>query len=371
MANVSKDTLDPVGGLFDRDVVTKELSGGLHEKAIGVVRGERRVPTREEAAKWGKDMLMEAAKAGLTCVFDMGNSYMVRALNDLKNCGELPIRVRMDIAIELFQEINKLGFYQGFGDDWLRINTLKFFFDGAISARTAAVTEEYLNKPGFYGVWATTKEIATKTIMEAYKAGYRISAHANGDAAIEMYLDIMEKAQKKYPRDDPRNRDIHCTVITPELLIRIKELGILPAIFGAYAYYHGDKLLPAFGEKRLERMFAARSFLDAGVKVAAKSDYACSPYPPLMGIHALVNRVTKAGNPIGQSQKVSVMEALKMYTINAAYHAFDEDKLGSIEPGKLADMVVLGEDILTVPTETIIDIPIDMTIVDGKTVYER
>jgi predicted amidohydrolase YtcJ len=218
---------------------------------------------------------------------------------------------------------------------------------------------------------ATTREIATKTIMDSYKEGYRISSHANGDRAIEMYLDIMEEAQKKYPRNDPRNRDIHCTVITPKLVERIKKLGILPTIFGPYVYYHGDKLIPAFGEARLERMFAARSFLDAGVKIAAHSDHPCAPYPPLMAIHGLVNRRTKAGKPIGQSQRVSVLDALKLYTTHSAYQQFDEDKLGSIEEGKLADMVVLGEDILTVAPEKINDIPVEMTIIDGEIVYQR
>jgi predicted amidohydrolase YtcJ len=186
-----------------------------------------------------------------------------------------------------------------------------------------------------------------------------------------MYLNIMEEIQEKYPRSDPRNRIIHCTVINRELVARIKELDMLPTIFGAYPYYHGDKLIPAFGDDRLQNMFAARSFLDAGVKVAAHSDHSASPFPPLMGVHALVNRTTKAGQPIGQDQKISVMEALKLYTIHAAYHSFDENLLGSIETEKCADFVVLGEDILTVPQETIIDIPIEMTIVGGNVVYER
>jgi predicted amidohydrolase YtcJ len=295
----------------------------------------------------------------------------IRAILDLRNNDELPIRVRMDVTTDLFPEMEKLGIYRGLGDDWARITGLKFFFDGAISARTAAVSEPYLHRPNFYGVMATTREIAKKIIMEAYESGYRISAHANGDRAIDMYLDIIEEAQEKYPRKDPRNRDIHCTVVNPEIVERIGKLGILPTIFGPYPYYHGDKIIPAFGEKRLEWMFAARSFLDAGVKVAAHSDHSAAPYPPLMGIHALVNRVTKAGKPIGQSQKISVMEALKLYTINAAYQSFDEDTLGSIEVGKHADIVVLGKDILTVPTETIIDIPVDMTIIEGKIVYKR
>ena len=258
-----------------------------------------------------------------------------------------------------------------FGDDMLRLCGLKFFFDGAISARTAAVTEAYCDKPGFYGVMSTTREIAEDVLGKAYAAGYRLSCHANGDKAIAMYLDIMEKLQKKYPREDPRNRDIHCTVITPALVAKIKKLKILPTIFGPYPYYHGDKLLVPFGAERLERMFAARTFLDEGIKVAAHSDHPCAPYPPLMAIHAMVNRTTKAGKPIGQSQRVTVMEALRLYTINSAYHSFDEDRLGSIEEGKLADFVILGRDILTVPPQEIKDTPIDATIVGGKVVYER
>ncbi|MCW4048637.1 MAG: amidohydrolase [Candidatus Bathyarchaeota archaeon] len=370
-AGVSKDTPDPVGGKFDRDESGIPI-GGLHETAIDIIRPEGPTqPTREQSYQGAKEILKECAENGLTCVYDTVRRSEIRAALDLRNNGELPIRMRMDVSIDLFPELNKLGLYRGLGDDWLRICGLKFFFDGAISARTAAVTEEYLNKPGFYGVMATTREIATDTIMAAYKEGYRLSAHANGDRAIEMYLDIMEEAQSKYPRDDPRNRDIHCTVITPELVERISKLGILPTIFGPYVYYHGDKLIPAFGEERLERMFAARSFLEANVKIAAHSDHPCAPYPPLMAIHGLVNRRTKAGKPIGASQKVSVMEALKLYTIHSAYQQFDEDKLGSIEEGKLADLVILGEDVLTVPTEKIKDIPIDMTIIDGKIVYKR
>jgi predicted amidohydrolase YtcJ len=329
------------------------------------------IPTREQSYNGAKEILMECAEEGLTCVYDTVRKSQIRAALDLINRDELPIRVRMDVMIDLFPELNTLGIYRGLGNDWLKICGLKFFFDGAISARTAAVTEEYLNKPGFYGVMATTREIASKKIFDAYSEGYRISAHANGDRAIEMYLDIIEEAQDKYPREDPRNRDIHCTVITPKLVDRIKKLGVLPTIFGPYVYYHGDKLIPAFGEERLERMFATRSFLDAGVKIAAHSDHPCAPYPPLMAIHGLVNRKTKAGKPIGQRQKISVMDALKLYTIHSAYQQFDEDKLGSIEKGKLADMVVLGDDILEISSDYIKDISIETTIVGGKIVYQR
>jgi predicted amidohydrolase YtcJ len=371
-SNITKDTPDPKGGKFDRDPETGELIGGLHEEAYNLLRPEGPpLPTRNQSYLGAKQILNECRSVGLTTIYDLVGRSEIRAAIDLKNNGELPIRVRMDVTIILLDELDKLGIYRGLGDNWVRICGIKFFFDGAVSARTAAVSESYLDKPDFYGVMATTKEIATELLTKAYKKGYRISAHANGDRAIAMYLDILEELQKTYPRKDARNRDIHCSVINETLVKRITELNVLPTIFGAYPYYHGDKLIPSFGEERLENMFAARSFLDAGVIVSAHSDHPCSPFPPLMAIHALVNRKTKAGKSIGLSQKISVYEALKLYTINAAYHSFDEELLGSIEPNKLADFVVLEEDILTIPPEKIKDIPIFMTIIEGKIVYQK
>ena len=372
LAGITKDSPDPIGGKFDRDPQSGELTGGLHEEAYNLLRPEGPPePSREQSYMGAKQILTECNSVGLTCIYDLVGRSEIRAAIDLKNEGELPIRVRMDITIALIEELDKLGIYRGLGNNWLRICGIKFFFDGAISARTAAVTEPYLDKPNFFGVMATTKEIATELLTKAYKEGFRISAHANGDRAIKMYLDIMEELQNKYPRLDPRNRDIHCSVINEDLVKKIKELDILPTIFGAYAYYHGDKLIPSFGADRLENMFAARSFLDAGILVSAHSDHPCSPFPPLMAIHSLVNRKTKMGKQIGRTQQISVIEAIKLYTINAAYHSFDEHILGSIEPNKLADFVILEEDILTVPPEQIRNIPIFMTIIEGKIIYQR
>lgn len=372
LSNITKDSPDPEGGKFDRDPESGELTGGLHEEAYSFLRPEGPPqPSRSQSYSGAKQILNECSSVGLTCVYDLVGRSEIRAAIDLKNNEELPIRIRMDITIELLEELDKLGIYRGLGDDWVRICGIKFFFDGAVSARTAAVSEPYLDKPNFYGVMSTTKEIATELLTKAYKKGFRISAHANGDRAIKLYLDILEDLQKNYPRIDSRNRDIHCSVINKTLVQRIKELKVLPTIFGAYPYYHGDKLIPSFGIERLENMFAARSFIDAGVIVSAHSDHPCSPFPPLMAIHALVNRKTKAGKLIGASQKISVIEALKLYTINAAYHSFDENLLGSIEPNKLADFVVLEEDILKVPPERIKDIPVLMTIIDGNIVYQK
>jgi predicted amidohydrolase YtcJ len=372
IAGISKDTPDPIGGMFERDPNTLELMGGVYEKAVNLVIPEEIANiTRDEAAKGVNQILKENAAIGLTCIYEMSEGSHIRTILDLKNRGELPIRIRSDISIEFFQELNDLGIIQGLGDEWVKICGLKTFFDGAINALTALVSEPYLHKPNYYGVLSTTYESLRNMILKVYEAGYRISTHVNGDKAIRMYLDLIEEVQERFPREDPRNRIIHCTIVNPMLINRIKKLGLVPTIMGAYTYHIGDKLLPAFGDKRLNRMFAARWFLDAGIPVAAHSDHPASPFSPLIGIHALVNRVTKGGNPIGQKQKISVMEALKLYTINAAYHSFDEGYLGSIEEGKCADMVVLGNDILTVPIKDILNIKIDMTIIGGKTIYKR
>lgn len=376
LAGVDKNTEDPIGGLFDRNN-KGELTGGVHEKAIElIISGEKAQISPEFARDHTKNILNRSAALGLTCVYDCAINYLtdakyqIGAALDLKNSGELPIRIRLDITIELVKEMEKLGIHRGLGDDWLRICGIKYFFDGAISGRTAALNEPYSNNPDFYGVMATNEEVANEELEDAYKKGFRISAHANGDKAIDLFLDIMDKLQRKYPRIDPRNRDIHCSVVNPEIIEKMKRLEILPSIFGPYAYYHGDKILPAFGIERSEYMFAAKSFLDKGIKVAAHSDHPCAPISPLMGIHALVNRKTTSGQWFGKSQKISVLDALRLYTINAAYHSFDETKLGSLEVGKLMDLVVLDEDILNIDTEKIKDIEVLMTVVNSGIVYK-
>lgn len=374
-AGVKNDSIDPMGGRYERDPKTGELTGWIHERARYVVQpiGYGRDPTLEEAMAGIHWVAKQYVAAGLTCANDGGvrQGVIIKALQELLRRGGLPLRIRLDIRYELMAHLAALGIGEGFGNEMLKICGIKVTTDGAISARTAAVAEPYFHRPNYYGELAITKEVLRDIVMEGYPQGYRFCVHANGERAINMFLDIIEETQSKYPRKDPRNRIIHCTVVDAEIIARIKQLGILPTIFGPYPYYHGDKIYQAFGAERLERMFAARSFLDVDVKVAAHSDHPASPYPPLMGIHALVNRKTVKGHAIGASQKISVMEALKLYTINGAYHTFEEDRMGSIEPGKLADMVVLGKDILTVPPETIIDIPIDATILNGEIVYSR
>ena len=213
------------------------------------------------------------------------------------------------------------------------------------------------------------QEELDEKIRNIHEAGYQACVHSNGDAAIDMTLRAFERAQEAHPRQGARHRIEHCTVMNPDLLRRIKALGVVPTPFGAYAYQHGEKMA-FYGEERARWMFAHRSFLDYGITCTGASDFTASPFEPLLGIQCCVTRTDSEGRVWGPNQRVSIEEALKIYTLNGAYASFEEGTKGSITPGKLADLVVLGQDLNTVDPFSIKDIPIEMTMVGGESVYE-
>jgi hypothetical protein len=193
--------------------------------------------------------------------------------------------------------------------------------------------------------------------------------HANGDVAIDTVLRVYERLQRERPRRDPRFRLEHCTVINDSLVQRIRSLGAIPTPFATYVYYHGEKMRE-YGEERLNHMFALRSFLDAGIKVAPGSDYPPGPFEPMMALQSAVTRTDMKGKVWGPQQRVSVEEALRVQTLHGAYASFEERLKGSIERGKLADLVVLGRDPLREDPGTLVNIPIERTMVGGRWVFE-
>jgi len=268
-----------------------------------------------------------------------------------------------------FQALREAGVRTGFGDEYLRLGGIKMVADGAIAARTAYLSEPYIGSTCDHGILAMTADEIESKVMEMHEAGYQVCIHANGDATIDAVLSAYEKAQSTFPRKDPRHRIEHCTLVNPDLLRRMKALGCVATPFCTYVYYHGEKM-PFYGDYRLEWMFAQRSFLDHGITATGATDYPPGPFEPLLGIQSCVTRVDSDGRLWGASQKISVQEALQIYTINGAYASFEEDIKGSIEVGKLADLVVLGADPTQVDPMTIKDIPVERTIVGGVTVYE-
>ncbi|MDH3652057.1 MAG: amidohydrolase family protein, partial [Saprospiraceae bacterium] len=194
--------------------------------------------------------------------------------------------------------------------------------------------------------------------------------HSNGDIGIDITLSVFERLQKENPRQDPRFRLEHCTVINPDLVARIKALDAIPCPFSTYVYWHSEKM-KFYGAERLNHMFALRSFLDAGIKVTQTSDYPPGPFEPMMAIQSSVTRVGYDGQLWGANQKISVEEAIKVGTLHGAYASFEEMDKGSITPGKLADLAVLGADPISTDPMKIIDIPVEKTMVGGAWVYQQ
>src|SRR5678816_566685 len=222
---------------------------------------------------------------------------------------------------------------------------------------------------GYKGNVTETQEELNAWLERVHRAGIQVNCHANGDVAIDMFLTAVERAQKQLPRSDARPKITHCTLVNDGLVKRIKALDAIPTLFTTYAYYNSDKFV-FYGEDLMKRSMAFSSLLDAGIHAAAGSDFSPGPFAPLMGIQGMVTRTGWDGKTWGANQRVSVDEALQINTLNGAYASFEENIKGSITPGKLADFVVLTDDLHTVDKEKIKDIKIVRTVVGGKTVYQ-
>lgn len=370
---------DPEGGRLGRDPASGRLTGQLIETALfrfayqSMSREPVVVPSFDRGIR--KSALIKAAQvlnsAGLTGVVDalVSPSYVTSYLDTVAD-RSLTLRVNMLISYFFLQDLERLGLAGKWGNEFVRSTGIKIILDGAIAGRTAALRDGYANDPENHGVLVIeNQEFLNNLVERVHRLGYQACLHANGDVAIGMALDAIERAQKAFPRPDPRHRIEHCTIINDEILRRMRSLGVIAIPFGSYLWQHGEKLIPYYGPERVETMFAHRSFLERGIKVAGSSDHPCGLYPPLLGIQTMVTRQTQTGEVVGPDQKISIEEAFKMYTVYAAYASFEEGIKGSLTVGRLADMVVLAQDPWEVGPEDIGQIGVAMTILGGRVVY--
>lgn len=371
IAGITKDTPDPEGGKITKDPVTGEPTGQLLERAAGLVgRHIQNEFSREDNRAAVKLITQMMAKTGVTSTTDAyGSPVFLQGYQDAYKAGELSCRVYCMIGYTVIDEMLQAGVSTGFGDEWVRIGGMKMTCDGSISERTARLSQSYIGRPDDYGIIVMDSEELYKYAIKAHKADWQIGIHANGDVAIDKVLSLYERLQKEHPRKDPRFRIEHCTVLNKDLISRMKKLNVIANPFSTYVYFHGEKM-KEYGKERLERMFPVRSFLDAGVMVTQTSDYPPGPYEPMMALQSSVTRTDMKGNVWGPSQKISVEEAIKVGTINGAYASYEENVKGSLQRGKLADLVVLDKDPTKVDPFSIINIPIERTMVGGKWVYE-
>ncbi|MGH7540403.1 MAG: amidohydrolase [Gemmatimonadota bacterium] len=373
IAGVTAETPDPEGGRFYRE--GGELTGKVAERAKAAI--DRHVPdetTREERQRGIELIARMMTVAGLTSVHETGiGADDLIAYQDAYEAGGLRLRAYPfpgGVGGDgLFAALKAAGIRTGFGDEWLRIGAVKFGVDGSASERTMAMSTPYVGRPNDYGILTMSQEECDAAVEDAHRHGFQIGIHANGDVAIDRALNAYERAQRLAPRDDPRFRIEHCTLVSPELLRRIAALGAIPTPFYTYVHYHGDKW-GEYGEEKLRRMFAHRSFLDAGIPVAGASDYPPGPFEPLMAIQSMVTRTDLQGREWGPNQKVSVEEALRICTRNGAFASFEEGEKGAITEGKLADFVLLAADPHDADPLAIKEIEVVRTVVGGRTMYE-
>jgi predicted amidohydrolase YtcJ len=251
----------------------------------------------------------------------------------------------------------------------LRATSIKVFHGNSLSGRTCWLSEEYSDQPGYFGIPpARSQADLDKAFQAMHDAGFQIATHSNGDREIDMVLTAIERAQAKNPRPDARHRIEHASVMNQSMLERARKAGVI-LVFHSYMWEHGDKLA-SFGEKRLAMIHPYRTAIDMGIHVAGHSDSTVSAADPLLRIEDMVTRKGENGVGYGVNQRVSVEEAIKVWTLDGAYATFEEHDKGSITPGKLADFAVLRKDPRKVPPDSIKDIIVDATYIGGKNAWQ-
>jgi hypothetical protein len=370
-AHIEEDVADPPGGRYFRDA-NGRLNGRVGDNAkTRFEELSNRAPTREESRKGAELITRMFASKGVTSAVDAaGSPEGLMGYVDAHDSGTLKSRISCNIFVDFVPKMMAAGIKTGFGNEWVKVGAQKQFADGSISERTAWMSEPYLDMDGkFKGLQVTPREELYAKARAAHLAGWQLGVHANGDTAIDEVLGVFEQLQREAPRRDPRFRIEHCTLINDALIKRMKAVGATPIPFAPYVYFHGD-VMHFYGKARTEHMFAMRSFIDAGLAPPSSSDYTASPSEPMMWLQSQVTRRDPAGNVWGPSQRISVEEALVCGTINGARSTFDEHERGTLEPGKLADLVVWDRDPLTSDPMSLIEIKPERVMVGGQWVFE-
>jgi predicted amidohydrolase YtcJ len=381
-AGITKDTPQPEGGHIGMDE-SGEPTGRLDEiAAMNMVRGKIPQPGPEEMVRlmvknWStiEETLLSW---GITTVHEAHiKAPEALAYQELNRAGKM--RARVGLMLDGMSPYNgyatsdlaRQGLRTGFGwSDRLYIIGVKIGIDGAMGSLTASLREPYANDPENYGINRVTQKELTQETVELHKSGNRACIHAIGDWAIDIALNAVEEAMESTPWKGHRHRIEHAGYVRLDQLERMARLGVAVSASIGFCYPIGDSHIAALGEERLCGYYPMRSFHDHGIVAGGNSD-GFGDYWPITGIAGCVTRRSSSGKYLCREQAISVMDAIRAYTVNGAYLEGTEDEKGSLESGKLADMVVLDRDILTIDPLDIINTRVLMTIVGGEVVYER
>jgi predicted amidohydrolase YtcJ len=376
LSNIDKDTQAPEGGQILRDAQGKP-TGMLIDEAMGLLKGEGYGEGLEDRETYIKLAMEQYRKWGVTGIHDAGaGKEALQTYEDLKRRGELTVRVYAMISAgsKAFPTYLNKGPQVDSENHLLTVRSVKMLIDGALGSRGALLFEPYSDSPDTSGLQLMREEKVYDVINESIENGFQVCIHAIGDKANHIVLNLYQKSLEENPVEDHRFRIEHASVIQPKDLPRFKELSVIasmqPVFIGEYGRWSEDRL----GPQRVKGVLIVRQLLDAGVIVAGGTDNPASDDGnPLVNFYTAVTRKSPYGVPdewYGQ-EKITREEALRIFTLDAAYAAFEEDIKGSIETGKLADIVVLNKDIMSIDEEGILNTEVLMTILDGKIIYSK
>ncbi|GGC76373.1 amidohydrolase [Thalassobacillus devorans] len=375
LAEIDKATPDPEGGSYEKDEAG-ELTGlmieNAHMKMFNIAAFTEKEMEEAHAIASSK-----FAEKGITSIHDATGYGMdnLRALQLAAQNGVVKQRVYAMVgALSEAQDVVKhmvaSGITTGLGDHRFRIGPVKLFLDGSSSGPTIWTREPYTSNQNYCGVHYFSQEEVDELFIPAHEKGWQITAHAQGDAAIDMLLNCIEKANKLHPRPNARHRIEHAGVAAPDLIKRMKEQNVVPIPNPAFHYEYGDGYVKNYGD-RADHMYPLGDYLREGVTAAIASDCSVTDFWPMRGIHTSLVRKSHTGQTIGENQRVSLLEAIRMYTINGAFASFEEDVKGSLEPGKLADLILFDRSLLNAGTEELLEAQVEWTIIDGELVYDK
>ena len=317
----------------------------------------------------------EFVSLGITSVHEAGGyePEQLRIMYQAVAAGLLKVRIyaivcSLNRSERFVRRAIGAGLVNGVGDERFRIGPAKIFTDGSSSGPTCATREPYTSDPKDHGILYYTQEQIDEILGEAHNNGFQVTAHAIGDRAVEMVIDCIEKALDEHPREDHRHRIEHAGMVPPDLMERIERLGIVPIPNPAFFYEFGEGYIRNYGE-RVEHMFPMSEYSRRGIIAAAGSDTPVTAANPLRGIYCAVTRQTESGATVGGSQKIPILEAVRAFTYNGAYASFEEERKGSIEVGKLADLVVLDGSILSSSLEEILSLRPVLTMINREVVF--
>ena len=374
LAGISKDTLDPAGGRIERDA-NGHPSGVLVDKAMELA--DKVVPAPNDAQRRAalRAALTQMNAVGLTGVGDAGVSAQDIALyKSFADQDLLSVRIYAMIGDinEGFQAWSKSGPLLGYGNDHLTVRSVKLFADGALGSRGAALLAPYTDAPAQRGLLFMTDAEMTRKIETALQAGFQVNVHAIGDAANHQVLDAFETAYRKVGGRPLRNRIEHAQVVSLTDIPRFKSLDLIASMQPTHATSDMNMAEERIGKDRLQGAYAWRTFLNQGTRIAAGSDFPVESPNPFFGLHAAVTRTDHFNQPPGgwyMSQAMTLLEAFRAFTLDAAYAQHQEKTLGSLETGKWADFILIDRDLFKIAPADIWKIKVQQTWVAGRRVH--